>query len=102
MGVEFTGDWQRCMKALDNLANKTRSEMGKKIGQSIKKIEAKVLAHVDNNQDLAGMSWTPAMQPGKPKRACPLIFCGPPTRCTAISPPGRMTISPGLWVSGGG
>jgi hypothetical protein len=39
------------MKALDNLANKTKSEVGKKIGQSIKKIEAKVLTHVDN-QDL--------------------------------------------------
>lgn len=51
MGVEFTGDWIRCMKALDNLANKTKSEMGKKIGRSILKIEAKVQAHM-NDQDL--------------------------------------------------
>ncbi|MCG8553585.1 MAG: hypothetical protein MI799_24540 [Desulfobacterales bacterium] len=51
MGVGFTGDWQRCMKVLDDLADKTKGEVGKKIGQSIKKIEAKVLDHVDN-QDL--------------------------------------------------
>ena len=51
MGAELTGDWGKLFKSLDNLATRVKSETGKKIGQSIKKIEARVLDHMDE-QDL--------------------------------------------------
>ncbi len=51
MGADLTGDWGKCMSVLDNLANKVKSETGKKIAQSVKKIEARALQHMDD-QDL--------------------------------------------------
>lgn len=51
MGTDLTGDWTKCLGVLDSLANKVKSEMGRQIGQSVKKIEARVLDHMDE-QDL--------------------------------------------------
>ncbi len=51
MGAEFTGEWDRALKTLAGLADNTKAAVGKKIAQGIKKVERKVLDHVDA-QDL--------------------------------------------------
>jgi len=59
MGVDLTGDWAKGLKVLDKLANKVKDQTGKKIAQGIKKVERKVLDHMDM-QDLDWDDLTPA------------------------------------------
>jgi hypothetical protein len=51
MGADLTGDWTKLLSVLNGVATKCQGDLGKKIGQSVKKIERKVLDHVDA-QDL--------------------------------------------------
>lgn len=55
MGMQLTGDWGRLSRVLDGTANKFKSQQGKAIGRSLKKIERAVLGHLDK-QDLG---WDP-------------------------------------------
>jgi len=59
MGVDLTGDWAKGLRALDNLANKVKDQTGKKIAQGVKKVERKVLDHMDK-QDLDWDELSPA------------------------------------------
>jgi hypothetical protein len=49
--VELTGDWDSLKRVLKSAAPKVRSESRRAIGRQLKKIEAKVLGHLDS-QDL--------------------------------------------------
>jgi hypothetical protein len=49
--VELTGDWKRLQQVLKEASPKLRSESRRTIGRSLKKIEAKILGHIDK-QDL--------------------------------------------------
>ncbi|MBI4621045.1 MAG: hypothetical protein HY739_12940 [Desulfobacterales bacterium] len=51
MGVSFTGDWDRLSRNLDNMARRFKSDVGKRIGKNLMKIERKILDHMDK-QDL--------------------------------------------------
>jgi len=51
MGASFTGDWGRLSRNLDNVARHFRTDIGKKIGKNLMKIERKALDHIDR-QDL--------------------------------------------------
>jgi hypothetical protein len=52
--VEMTGDWARLKQVLDHASPQLRRESRRAIGRQLKKIEAKVLSHLDQ-QDL---KWT--------------------------------------------
>ena len=58
MGARFTGDFDRCMGALDRLANQVKDKTGRQIGRCIKQIEARVLDHMDA-QDLGWEALSP-------------------------------------------
>ncbi|HOS77603.1 MAG TPA: hypothetical protein PLL15_06130 [Syntrophales bacterium] len=47
----LTGDWDSLKRVLDQASPKIRSESRKRIGRQLKKIEARVLKHIDS-QDL--------------------------------------------------
>uniref|UniRef100_C6E6Q8 Phage virion morphogenesis protein n=1 Tax=Geobacter sp. (strain M21) TaxID=443144 RepID=C6E6Q8_GEOSM len=49
--VETTGDWKRLKAVLEQASPKLKRESRRTIGKQLKKIEAKVLAHMDD-QDL--------------------------------------------------
>lgn len=53
--VELSGDWSALKRVLNEASPKLKSESRRTIGRQLKKIEAKVLSHIDN-QDL---EWTP-------------------------------------------
>lgn len=53
--VELTGDWARLKQVLHEASPKLKSESRRTIGRQLKKIEAKVLSHIDK-QDL---DWAP-------------------------------------------
>lgn len=55
MGAKLTGDWDRLTRTLDRVATQHKSAQAKAIGRSLKKIERKVLSHLDQ-QDL---EWEP-------------------------------------------
>lgn len=49
--VQLTGDWERLKRVLKQASPKLRSESRRTIGRQLKRIEAKVLSHLDS-QDL--------------------------------------------------
>lgn len=51
MGVSFSGDWSRIDKTLGNVARNLKSETARAIGRGLKKVERRVLGHIDE-QDL--------------------------------------------------
>ncbi len=53
--VELTGDWSALKRVLNEASPKLRSESRRTIGRQLKKIEAKILSHIDR-QDLG---WDP-------------------------------------------
>jgi len=53
--VELTGDWDRLKRVLKSAAPKVRSESRRTLGRQLKRIEAAVLGHIDE-QD---MNWEP-------------------------------------------
>lgn len=50
-GSSLTGDWDALKRVLEQVGPKIRSESRKRIGSQLKKIEARVLKHIDS-QDL--------------------------------------------------
>lgn len=51
MSTKLTGDWDQLSRTLDRAANKFKSHQARAIGRSLKKIERRVLSHLDK-QDL--------------------------------------------------
>lgn len=51
MGVSFSGDWDKLTRVLDRVATKHKSAQARAIGRSLKKVERRVLSHLDM-QDL--------------------------------------------------
>ncbi|MCP3922998.1 MAG: hypothetical protein GY714_10470 [Desulfobacterales bacterium] len=58
MGVNLTGDWDRIIRNLDNIANKFEGESSREIGKGLGLIERKVLKHIDS-QDLGHQELSP-------------------------------------------
>jgi hypothetical protein len=53
--VELTGDWKQLKRVLDNASPGLRKESRRAIGRQLKRVEAAVLSHIDE-QDL---DWAP-------------------------------------------
>jgi hypothetical protein len=51
MPVSFSGDWGRIDRTLSGVARNLKSETSRAIGRGLKKVERKVLSHIDE-QDL--------------------------------------------------
>jgi hypothetical protein len=55
MGASFSGDWDKLARVLDRVATKHKSAQARAIGRSLKKVERRILSHLDK-QNLA---WEP-------------------------------------------
>lgn len=65
--VELPGDWSRLKQVLNEASPKLKSESRRTIGRQLKKIEAKVLSHIDK-QDLEWTSLSEAYSARKAKK----------------------------------
>ena len=64
MPVSFSGDWGRIDRTLSGVARNLKSETSRAIGRGLKKVERKILSHIDE-QDL---DWQPLSEKYKEQK----------------------------------
>jgi hypothetical protein len=67
MGARLTGDWGRIERVLGRVAKDLKSQTARQIGRSLKKVERRVLSHLDQ-QDLDWQPLTEAYADSKKRK----------------------------------